>query len=382
MRTLVVETDQPIAQLLETVASGLRIDARVTQANSLNDAKFELQQHWFDLVLTGWDLPDGTGLDLARFVRKEGYELPIVMICSRSDRQSVVMAATSGINQYISSPFNVHVLHDRLQAVISRGGRSVQPKSVHELLETSIQWVGQLPTKIETLKVLELMDRQASLSPAILAELWREEIGLITRLLDVANSTSFRRSGKPIKHLKDAIGALGVPLALNQALALSLDVSNQMVDMELKQLAKQYLEKSLEVAKAAQLLSMRLKKRSTIYQTSGLLSRVGELAVLKVLNEYRENGGALAKGEAEQYIGEWAAAYGNKIKIQWKLPLELRDMIGAVHVLRNGTVSVDLVLMHTAAMISDNREYTPECQALMRRIGLVESKGAEKSLLI
>lgn len=374
METLVVELDQPTAQLLETVASGLRIDARVTLTNNLEDAKLKIKQHCFDLILTGWDLADGTGLDLARFARKEGQLVPIVMICKHSDRQSVLMAATSGINQYISSPFSVQLLRDRLQAVISGDGSSMQPKPVRELLEASINWVGQLPTELEPLEVLELMDRQASLSPVSLAEIWREEIGLVARLLDVANSTSFRRSGKPIKHLKDAIGALGVPLALNQALALSLDVSNHMMDPELKQLAVHYLEKSLELAKTAQSLSLSLKKPSTIYQKSALLSRVGELAVLKVLNEYRKNGGVLAEGEAEQHINEWAAAYGNKIKIHWKLPLELRDMIGAVHVLRRGTVNADLVLMHTAAMISDNREHTLECQALMRRIGLVEGK--------
>jgi len=372
LKTLILEHDQLTAELLETMAAGLTVGARAMLSSNIADARQLLDQHDFDLILTDWDLPDGSGLDLVRFVRRDNTRVPIVMMCERSDRQSVLSAAASGVNWYISKPFNVSLVHERLKGLIPHNSSGQAVARVEQLLAGSITSVGQLPTNLDPVSVLELMDRQDSLSPAQLAEIWREEISLIARLLDVANSTSFRRSGEPVKHLKDAIAGLGVPMALNQALAMAIDVSNQMQDPTLKALARQYLGKAIDVAKAAQLLSIRLNRHSPLYQTAGLLSRVGEMAVLKVLNQYHDQGGRLEEGKADRLIQAWAQEYGNKVKIQWKLPLELRDLIGAVHFLRTGSIKADLTVMRAAALISENRQTTPECRALLRRIGLSE----------
>ncbi len=372
MKTLILERDQLTAELLETVAAGLRIGARAILSSTIADARQRLTQQDFDLILTGWDLPDGSGLDLARSVRRDNPGVPIVMICERADRQSVMTAAASGVSVYISKPFNIRFVHERLKALIHTDSDGHEHLGIEQLLARSITSVGQLPTDIDPVSVLELMEDQDSLSPARLAEIWREEVSLIARLLDVANSTSFRRSGEPVKHLKDAIASLGVPMALNQAMAMAIDVSNQMHDQTLKTLARQYLEKAIEVAKAAQLLSIRLNRNSPLYQTAGLLSRVGEMAVLKILSQHVEQGGSLAEGEAEALVQRWAQEYGNKVKIAWKLPLELRDLIGTVHFLRTGNVKVELTMMRTAALISEDLQNTPECRSLLRRIGLSE----------
>jgi len=216
LKTLILEHDQLTAELLETMAAGLTVGARAMLSSNIADARQLLDQHDFDLILTDWDLPDGSGLDLVRFVRRDNTRVPIVMMCERSDRQSVLSAAASGVNWYISKPFNVSLVHERLKGLIPHNSSGQAVARVEQLLAGSITSVGQLPTNLDPVSVLELMDRQDSLSPAQLAEIWREEISLIARLLDVANSTSFRRSGEPVKHLKDAIAGLGVPMALNR----------------------------------------------------------------------------------------------------------------------------------------------------------------------
>ncbi|WP_319823017.1 MULTISPECIES: hypothetical protein [unclassified Marinobacter] len=70
-----------------------------------------------------------------------------------------------------------------------------------------------------------------------------------------------------------------------------------------------------------------------MFQQAGVLSRLGELAVLKVLNQFSTEGGSLSTSEVQQCIGKWSQDYGNRLKVHWKLPLSLRDMIGAVHFL-------------------------------------------------
>lgn len=69
-------------------------------------------------------------------------------------------------------------------------------------------------------------------------------------------------------------------------------------------------------------------------------------------------------------VDEWAKEYGNKLKIQWKLPIELRDMIGAVHYLADGTVKRERLIMRAAALKTEGQEDSEEYLTLKRRIGI------------
>jgi HD-like signal output (HDOD) protein len=230
--------------------------------------------------------------------------------------------------------------------------------------------VIQLPSDVDPQEILELISRQDELSPAQLAERWREEASLTARLMDVANSSSFRRSGKPVETLRDAIASLGVAMALNQALALSLDVSRKLQHDVLRELAIKHHEMALQVAKEAQRLAIRLKKQPVVFQQAGLLSRLGELAVIKVLNQHMAAGGSLNESEAEQALNLWSQSYGNRLKVQWRLPLGLRELIGSVHFIPNDCTREDRLIMRAAAMLVADEQESGDCQKLLRRIGL------------
>ena len=235
MKALILEDDDLIAELLETVVAGLYPGVAVTVVATLAEAHQRAARDRFDLVIADWNLPDGSGLDLVRKIRGSDRDVPVVMVSGRSDRESVLQAAHYGINGYITKPFDVQLLHERLAKLLKIESRELKP--VAELLENSLGQVIQLPSDVDPQEILELVQRQDELSPAQLAERWREETSLTARLMDVANSSSFRRTGKPVETLRDAIASIGVALALNQALALSLDVSNKLQHESLRELA-------------------------------------------------------------------------------------------------------------------------------------------------
>lgn len=369
MKTLILEDDELVGELLETVVAGIHQGAAVSLARSLSEAQQLLDSgSRYHLYLIDWQLPDGSGLDLVKRVRAGDRDVPIVMVSGRSDRESVLRAAHHGISGYITKPLDVQLLHERLTKLVPAGDSG--HGSADEYLKESLNSVVQLPTDIDPIDVLDLIGRQQELSPAQLAERWREDAALTARLLDVANSSSFRRTGKPVESLRDAISNMGVAMALNQALALALDVAGKIDSPDLQAQARAFHDMALQVSREAQKLAIRLGKSPSLFQQAGLLSRLGEMAVLKVLNQFTAEGGSLNGSEVEQCIGQWSQDYGNRLKVQWKLPLSLRDMIGAVHFLPKDSTREDRLVMRAAALIAGGQSDSDECQRLLRRIGL------------
>lgn len=135
MQTLIVEDDDLMADLMETVVAGLQPGMRVVKAATLSEAVQRWQQDAPNLLVIDWNLPDGDGLQLVRAVRARDPDVPIVMITGRADRQSILTAAHYHINGYITKPFKVEMLHSRLQALVAtlaepsrrRRGRPARP---------------------------------------------------------------------------------------------------------------------------------------------------------------------------------------------------------------------------------------------------------------
>ena len=214
------------------------------------------------------------------------------------------------------------------------------------------------------------MARAESLSAAHLAERWQTDAALCSRLLDVANRASFRKTGKPVSTIRDAISTMGVPMALNQALGLAMDVGATLSHDLLKTPAIQYQQQAEKVAREAQRVALALGKRSTEFFTAGLLSRVGELAVLKVMDHFLRRGGELTEDEVHDALRDWAQPYGNRLKVQWLMPLELRQLIGAVHFLTRENVTQERVIMRVAALMTSDDAPEAEIGRLLRHLGL------------
>ncbi|WP_303293286.1 response regulator [Marinobacter sp. ST-43] len=375
MKALVLEDDDLFSELLETVVAGLRPGMRVTVASRLSEAFRFVDDDDFDLIIADWNLPDGSGLELVRRVRSAKATMPVVIVSARADRDSVLKAAHYGINGYITKPLDVRVLHRRLTELLS--DTPARLPAVSSYLADALENITQLPSDLDAAEILDLYRRQEELSASQLAERWRDHPALTLRLLDVANSTSFRRTGEPLDTVRDAISSIGVAMALNQALALSLDVSRNIQHPPLRARADVYYGQALSVAKSAQALALRLKKQPMLFQQAGLLSRLGEMALVKVLDEYVALGGEVEEAAFEALFREWSAPFGNRLKIHWHLPLGLRELIGAVHSLGSDCTREDRLLMRAASLEAAGAKAGEECQRLLRRLGLDETQSEE-----
>jgi two-component system chemotaxis response regulator CheY len=73
------------------------------------------QSNSVGLVMTDWNMPNKTGLDLARDIRALGSKVPIIMITTESEKGRVVEAIQAGVTDYLMKPFTQEVLQEKLQ---------------------------------------------------------------------------------------------------------------------------------------------------------------------------------------------------------------------------------------------------------------------------
>lgn len=86
----------------------------VVEASDGGEAVSQFQQGGFDLVLTEWNLPRKSGLDLIQEIRRSDQGTPIIMITSEAERTRVVSAIQAGCNDYLIKPFTADTLREKL----------------------------------------------------------------------------------------------------------------------------------------------------------------------------------------------------------------------------------------------------------------------------
>ncbi len=120
-RILVVEDEQPIRDM---IAFGLRrAGFQVSLAESSQAARVSVSDIRPDLILLDWMLPDTSGLELARQLRREAAtrEIPIILLTARADETDKVAGLEGGADDYVTKPFSARELVARIKAVLRRG---------------------------------------------------------------------------------------------------------------------------------------------------------------------------------------------------------------------------------------------------------------------
>jgi two-component system OmpR family response regulator len=127
MKLLVVEDDPPLqAGLLQLLGQwGYATELAATGAEALAWLEREL----FDLVLLDLGLPDRDGVTVCRQLRRLARHQPLVlMLTGRADQGDNVRGLEQGADDYMVKPFDPVLLRARLQALLRRADRPLQPE--------------------------------------------------------------------------------------------------------------------------------------------------------------------------------------------------------------------------------------------------------------
>lgn len=121
MRVLVVEDN---AEVREFVAATLREDGHAVLAEeTYSGASARIAEGGIAAIVLDWMLPDGSGLDLCRGLRRQGNAVPILMLTARSDVEDRVSGLDAGADDYLKKPFAAAELRARVRSLLRRGPR-------------------------------------------------------------------------------------------------------------------------------------------------------------------------------------------------------------------------------------------------------------------
>lgn len=94
----------------------------VSQAENGHKALQKLENSDFDFVITDWNMPGMTGLELLRSIRANQAlaKIPVLMLTAESSRGQVIDAAKAGVNSYIMKPFTAEMLKKKIAFIFDR----------------------------------------------------------------------------------------------------------------------------------------------------------------------------------------------------------------------------------------------------------------------
>ena len=135
VKVLIVEDEAPVRQM---IAFNLgRAGFVVDEASDCATARARIADNRPDLVLVDWMLPDATGLELTRSLKRDpGYkDLAIIMLTARAEEQSKVLGLEGGADDYVTKPFSARELLARINAVLRRTTADTDEPVIAGLIE-------------------------------------------------------------------------------------------------------------------------------------------------------------------------------------------------------------------------------------------------------
>jgi two-component system chemotaxis response regulator CheY len=92
----------------------------IKEAEDGKDALAKMMAGKFDLLMTDWNMPNMSGLELVEAVRADANfkGIPILMVTTRNLKEDIVNAIKSGVNGYIVKPFDAKTLNAKINEIM------------------------------------------------------------------------------------------------------------------------------------------------------------------------------------------------------------------------------------------------------------------------
>ena len=193
-RILIVEDEAPIRQMLAFNLTRAGFD--VDEAEDCGTARQRIVDARPDLVLVDWMLPDTSGLELTRALRREdaNRELPIIMLTAKAEEREKIIGLEGGADDYITKPFSPKELIARINALLRRATPNDEaPLSAGDLVLDPVSHrvlvgddeINLGPTEYRLLKFLMQNPERVYSRGQLLDFVWGQNVYVEERTVDV-----------------------------------------------------------------------------------------------------------------------------------------------------------------------------------------------------
>ncbi|MGB5830255.1 MAG: response regulator [Pseudomonas mandelii] len=366
-RVLVAEADPWSRDLIKQVLLSVRCDARLDLCADGQEALRLLAENPYDLVIVDGELPGVDGLNVLRNVRqrKRNPPLPFILMSSRNDSASVREALPLAPTAYLTKPLNMESLTQRLQDLLLNAGEEVfcemptlaAGMTLSVYLQRRRELAEGAPLMADVQMAVNASLNTRGLDLVRLEEEIRTDPHITAVLIAAANSAALH-VGDAVQTLSQALHRLGSAQSMNLILGLALKHSARLSDPLLADYAERFWDLSLHTAEYARTLARLLDLDQERCYCAGILHCLGDLALLRCLQEWKQAGGELdEREEVGNALAEFGAAYGSSLRTRWRLPLELRELIAATYQLGGGVYSREALVMNMAAQLARLTEH-------------------------
>jgi len=125
MRIILVEDD---VLLGKGIVAGLKQQDYIVEWFELGKpALMSLKHDFYDVMVLDLGLPDMSGLQLLTSLRKQGSQLPVLILTAQDSVENRIAGLDAGADDYLTKPFDLHEVYARIRALIRRMGGRAEP---------------------------------------------------------------------------------------------------------------------------------------------------------------------------------------------------------------------------------------------------------------
>lgn len=202
-RILLVEDDETLGNGIKKYLE--RKDFEVVLKTNYEDALEVLYDRW-NLAILDQNLPDGSGIDLCRMIRKNGTRA-VIFLTANDTKNDIIKGFENGCDDYISKPFDNDVLLGRINAVLRRSNSDDEEADLFKYNDLEIDFdkmnvsLGGETVRLSATeyKILELLVRnrgQVITRDILLDRIWDQDENFVD---DNTVSVHIRRLRKKIE---------------------------------------------------------------------------------------------------------------------------------------------------------------------------------------
>ncbi len=119
IRILVVDDFPAMRRIIKNVLKQLELK-NIAEADDGKSAMVQIEKDKFDLIISDWNMPGMTGIDLLRKVREldDHGNTPFLMVTAEGQKEKVIEAIQSGVSNYIVKPFTPEQMKEKIEKIM------------------------------------------------------------------------------------------------------------------------------------------------------------------------------------------------------------------------------------------------------------------------
>ena len=194
-KIFIIEDEPSIIQLVQhnLEKNGFIVSSSVNG----NDGLKELKKFQPDLLLLDWMLPDLSGIEICKNIRKDNSikNLPVIMLTAKGEEEDKIKGLDSGVDDYLTKPFSFNELMARIKAVLRRSNPNTVSDNLKfddlmlDRIEKRVFRDGQEiklgPTEFRLLEFFLTNPKRVYSRDQILESVWPNNVNVESRTIDV-----------------------------------------------------------------------------------------------------------------------------------------------------------------------------------------------------